>query len=234
MGNSPPTPPDDITSKQIQTILAGWGKQHFRPFPWRTPLKEWHGLIAEILLQRTRAANVIPVYQIFIQRFPLPQQLGMASVEEIENIIRPLGLHWRAPLLKKLGQKLSENDGCVPHDEQALNSLPGVGAYVTAAFLSLHAGVRSIIIDSNIVRFVGRLSDCLVDGETRRKKWLIAYVEALTPLNDINVFNYALLDFTMEVCTTIPKCDICPLGERYCAYRKRNIAEKTPNECGII
>lgn len=215
-----PIAPDDSIVHQIQSILLDWGRTHFQEFPWRSPEQKWHGLVAEILLQRTRAQNVIPVYMKFIETFPKPEMLGNSSVEKIEEIIYPLGLRWRAPLLKELGVQLSELQEKLPVTEHDLRQLHGVGPYAASAFLSLHTNTRAVIIDANVVRFVGRLSGCPVDAETRRKAWLITYVEKITPQDNIRDFNYALLDFTMKICTLTPKCDSCPIGERYCSYRR--------------
>ncbi len=216
--------------EQIQTILLDWGKLHFQEFPWRNPAQQWHGLIAELLLQRTRAKNVIPVYLDFIRQFPEPALLTLATVEAIEKVIYPLGLRWRAPLLKALGEALVKNGNKVPENKTDLLNLPGVGPYAAAAYLSFHEEKRCSIIDANIVRLVGRLTGCPIDAETRRKKWLIEYIEALTPHHSVRNFNYALLDFTMEICSLSPKCDLCPLGAKYCTFRRRILQESRNHE----
>lgn len=211
--------------------MIRWGAENYREFPWRAPEQPWHGLTAEILLQRTRAQSVIPVYLKFTNRFPTPLDLATASVEEIEDVIRPLGLRWRAPLLKRLGDTLQRLYGEVPETEKALRKLPGVGPYAAGAYLSLHANKRSTIIDANIVRFVGRLMDRPTDAESRRKKWVRDVVDALTPGDEVRNFNYALLDFTMEICAPKPHCDKCPVGEQLCAYKHRlSVGSVTPDE----
>ncbi len=209
----------------IQSILLAWGAAHFKPFPWRTPAEPWHGLIAEILLQRTRAPNVIPVYAAFLQTFPTPGHLAVATVEAIEGVIYPLGLRWRAPLLQQLGAALVALDGAIPTELEALLALPGVGPYAAAAWLSFHGGGSSVLIDANIVRWLGRLVDMPVDGETRRKQWLIDLATRLTPPEDNRAYNYAALDFTMEICAKVPACARCPIGAAWCAYGRRVLAD---------
>ncbi|HVB22873.1 MAG TPA: hypothetical protein VNG51_13095 [Ktedonobacteraceae bacterium] len=210
----------------IRRILLAWGKEHYKDYPWRTPDQLWHGLVAEILLQRTKAKNVVPVYATFIHRFPTLESLAQTSVEDIKAIIYPLGLRWRAPLLKKLGESLVEMHGEVPRSYEKLLELPGVGVYVASAWLAFHGEGKSIIIDANVVRWLCRIVDKPMDGETRRKKWLIELAEQLTPGDNCKEYNYAVLDFSMEVCTSIPKCLECPLGAGFCLYRRKNVSAK--------
>jgi A/G-specific adenine glycosylase len=209
--------------EDIRKILLEWGKAHYKEYAWRMPDQLWHGLIAEILLQRTRANNVIPVYETFIRHFPTPEKLAEASVEDIEAIIYPLGLRWRAPLLKKLGESLVQTHGEIPRSYEKLLELPGVGPYVASAWLVFHGGGRSVIIDANVVRWLCRLVDQPMNGETRRKKWLIALAEKMTPAENNKEYNYAVLDFTMEVCGLIPGCAECPIGANFCLYRRKNV-----------
>lgn len=203
--------------------MQRWGKENFRDFPWRRPRRRWHGLIAEILLQRTRAENVIPVYRAFITSFPTLKRFAEASVEEIEQIIWPLGLRWRAPLLEALGRQLYER-GRVPTSIEELTSLPGVGPYVAAAWLSFHGDGRGVLIDANVVRWICRMVGREYDGETRRKKWLIELADRLTPQENVKQFNYAVLDFTMTICIPRePRCEICPVGPRLCTYGREKL-----------
>ena len=170
-----------------------------------------------MLLQRTRAANVVPVYERFIERFPEATDLKTVTDAEIEALIYSLGLGWRAPLLKRLCDYLAETDGKCPRTYAGLIELPAVGPYVAAAVLSFHSGRRGVIIDVNVVRWLCRMVGAPMDGETRRKRWLIELAERLTPARDVGAFNYALLDFTMQICSKTPKCPACPLRD-LCAY----------------
>lgn len=210
----------DAQIRAIQQRLRAWGRDNYRLFPWRDPPQLWHALIAEVLLQRTRAANVVPVYEKFIARFPDVQTLEMATLEELATIIYPLGLRWRAPLLKQLCDYLSENNGRVPDTREELLQLPAVGTYVSAAMLSLHMERRAVLIDANVVRWLCRLIDEPMDGETRRKAWLIEMAEVVTPPRKIRAFNYALLDFTMGICGKVPQCARCPIGPKLCSHGK--------------
>ena len=198
--------------QEFRSALLRWGKDHYQDLPWRKPLPVWQGLVTEILLQRTRALQVVPVFEKFRNRYPTVQDFSNASRDEISELIKPLGLRWRAPLLYDLAQLINETSGQVPLDEKTLQQWPGVGPYVSSATLSLHANRRAVIIDSNVVRVLCRVVGQPYDGETRRKRWLRELTERLTPRAGSREYNYALLDLATAVCRpSEPLCGECPL-----------------------
>lgn len=198
----------------IRKKLVVWGRANFEHFPWRTCTNDFHTLIAEILLQRTKASQVVPAYLNFINKYPDPASLARAEVTEVEDVIRPLGLRWRARVLVQLGKALEQYDGKVPDQQQSLVSLPGVGTYVSAAYLSLHRNKRAPIVDSNIVRFYGRFLGFHTGPETRRNPSVVKLADCATPRRGFREFNYAMIDFTRNVCKTKPEHEICPVKTR--------------------
>lgn len=196
--------------KEIARRLIRWGRANYVAFPWRRAGRTFHALVAEVLLQRTRAEQVVPVYQQLCATYPSAGSLSGAPPYEIWTLLKPLGLHWRIPLVQKLAAQLDDL-GSVPLNPTTLCELPGVGDYASAAFLSLHCGRRASIIDSNVVRLYGRLFGFVVDGETRRKKWFRELAAEMTPTKGHRDYNYALLDFTRAICRPKPLCGCCPL-----------------------
>jgi A/G-specific adenine glycosylase len=158
-------------------------------------------------------------------RFPRPESLACATVRDIYAVIRPLGLKWRAPLLKQLGWELVELGGVVPSDYAGLVRLAGVGDYVASAWLSFHAKKRAVLIDANVVRWICRLTGKTFTPETRRTSWMREVAAAVTPISNHTAYNYALLDFTMQVCGRTPACARCPLADEHCCFAR--LARKT-------
>jgi A/G-specific adenine glycosylase len=216
--------------RKIRKKLISWGEKNFRAFPWRAPTERWHGLLAEVLLQRTRAHSVVLVYEEFVSKFRTPSELAQAPVKKIERMLYPLGLRWRAAWIKRLAKDLTESELHQPASVEQLQRLPGVGPYAAAAYLSFHCGKRAAIVDANVVRWICRMIGYPYDGETRRKKWLIQIANKLTPRKDWKKFNYALLDFTMQVCTASPKCEICPIGPNDCVFGRLVQIKRGANE----
>lgn len=202
-----------IHKHELQTRLMHWATEHPVDFPWRKRISRFHALTVEILLQRTKAEQVVAVFNEFRRTFPTAKELATSRIVSVRRIIRPLGLVWRAKFLKLLGQELTKVNGRIPEKYEDLLPLPGVGPYAASAYLSLHRGVRQPIIDSNVVRLYCRLLGRPYDGETRRKKWVTHHADQMTPKHRFRQYNYALLDFTREICKPRPNCKNCPLTD---------------------
>lgn len=210
--------PSDEWVQAVRAHLLAWGPTHFQPYPWRGRIRLWQALIVEVMLQRTRAAQVVPVFTQFRARYPTIRALRAASNAELREVFAPLGLRWRIELLVQLVQELVDRHGRIPMSPAALRTLPGVGDYAAAATLSLHADRDAVLIDSNIVRMLSRLLGRSHDGETRRQPGLRALAARLTPTDHARVYGYAVLDLSMTVCRSrVPLCDSCPLRS-LCAY----------------
>ncbi len=194
--------------------LLGWGRANFARFPWRYTSNRWHALVAEIMLQRTNADQVLSVYQEFCRRYPDPEKF---LDDKDARVFRNLGLHWREKYLRFLAEKLSNN--VIPESTTELRALPGIGDYAASAYLSMHLDCRAAIIDSNVVRLYGRFFGFDTDGETRRKSWMRNLAEKLTPRRNFRDYNYALVDFTRAICLPKPQCSICPI-RRKCNYAR--------------
>ncbi|MED0677915.1 hypothetical protein P4S83_11890 [Aneurinibacillus thermoaerophilus] len=192
--------------------IIDWGRKNYDDFPWRESKNKWHSLVAEIMLQRTKAEQVVSAYEEFCAKYPTP--LDYLKDEEA-NVFATLGLYWREERLKDLAKVLSKTE--VPEDKGALLKLPGIGDYIAAAYRSLHWGTRDVIIDSNVVRIYGRFFGFKTDPETRRKKWFKDLANEITPEDNFKDFNYGLIDFTRKVCKPKPRCKTCELRMQ-CKY----------------
>lgn len=195
----------------LETILI-WGRANFADFPWRYTNNSWHALVAEIMLQRTNASQVAPAFESFCLKYPFVEDF---LLDENPNIFGKLGLKWREPMLRQLAEKLVSSS--IPHQKQELLLLPGVGEYIASAYRSFHLGERDYIIDSNVVRLYGRYFGFDTHAETRRKKWFKSFANELTPNESFQDYNYAILDFTRNICKPVPLCEKCPLKTK-CIY----------------
>jgi A/G-specific adenine glycosylase len=213
----------------IQRRLLRWGRSVYKDFPWRDERDPWLSLVAEIMLQRTRASQVEPVYREFRLRYPTAERLVAAGPSAAREITDRLGLHWRGDLLFQAAVSVSESGGVPPDDLNELRRIRGVGPYTAAAWLSLHRNKRSVIVDANISRWLSRMSGRPYEKDPRHVRWVNELADSLTPTRAFRRYNYALLDFTMSICTPrAPHCEICPV-RRYCEYGKashRDVREK--------
>ena len=207
--------------RRIREKIIEIGLEQYQTFPWRTPKHKWHGLLAEVLLQRTRANNVVPVYNRLVKLYPNPKDLASSNLQDIEELLYPLGLKWRAKFVKSLSNTIQILDS-IPEKLQELLNLPGVGPYAANAFLAFHTDIRSVLIDSNTARFLCRYTGQKYHGEIRKERWLMDLIGRLTPRNNSKVFNQSFLDFSMLVCKpTKPDCRRCPFQRGHCSYEHK-------------
>lgn len=203
---------DESDIREIQSTLLEWGRENFQDFPWRSFKKKIHALIAEIMLHKTRAEQVTPIFKTFIERYPTLEDALNEDPDKIRELLKPLGLRWRTEKILELIKVLHTKDGIVPDTKEELLELPGVGHYAANAFLSFHLGVRAPITDTNAVRLWSRMFGFRPNKGTYRAKPFLELVEKITPANDFKEFNYAVLDFTRLICKFKPLCESCPLN----------------------
>ena len=69
----------------ITRALTRWGRRNARAYPWREELPLWQALIAEVMLQRTRAEQVVLTFNQFRERLP---QSGRARASQRQGTRR--------------------------------------------------------------------------------------------------------------------------------------------------
>src|SRR4051812_25051821 len=99
----------------LRSRLLKWFSKNGRAYPWRETSDPYQVMVAEIMLQRTRADQVKPVYEEFINRFPDGRSLADAELADLEKLLWPLGLHNRSQLIAAMARDLfSLFEGKVP------------------------------------------------------------------------------------------------------------------------
>ena len=193
-----------------------------RDFPWRHKITAYRIMIAEFMLQRTRADQVAPVYASFIREFPDVKRLSEASIEAISAYTSHLGIHSRAHYFKDAAVFIvKRHNGRIPPHREDLLEIPGVGEYVAGAILAAAFRKSDWVIDSNIARFLNRLHGLSLKGEIRRRKIVIQKSKELFQYTDPRKLLFSVLDFTALVCTPrTPHCPSCPL-RRHCRYNAK-------------
>jgi A/G-specific adenine glycosylase len=190
-----------------------------RDFPWRHKITPYRIMIAEFMLQRTRADQVEPVYKQFIKRYPSVVSLSKAKTKEIAQYTKHLGIHWRARhFITAAKFIMKEYKGRIPSNREKLLAIPGVGEYVAGAILTVAFQKPEWVIDSNIARFLNRYHGLGLQGEIRRKKEIIELSKQFFNHKNPRRLLFGILDFTALVCLPRnPLCQSCHL-KRKCKY----------------
>jgi A/G-specific adenine glycosylase len=214
--------PAEIATSKIQGFrrqLSHWGQQNLRDFPWRRTTNAYDIFIAEFMLQKTDANTVAPIYKTFLSRYPTLSELAIASVEEIAEILKPLGLFFRAERLAQTTQILLEKyAGKIPACEKQLLELPGIGIYTARSICANAFDQPLAILDTNVARILERFFNLQGERVKSRCKILWRAAEKVAPSQKVSLWNLTLLDFGAMVCTARnPACDRCPLQQQ-CSY----------------
>jgi A/G-specific adenine glycosylase len=205
---------------EVRRRVIDWEKGHWIPYPWRVNRTPYKVLVAEVLLKRTTRQAVAREFPRFIARFPDIESLYRAPIEEVEEVLRHLGLYkQRAQQLKELAKAIVERfGGRVPGRWEDLVALPGVGPYIAGAVLSFGYGRPAPVVDSNVMRLLGRL----LGLKSKRYEDYIRAGWRLVPEEGHDYFNYGLIDLGALVCSYRgPKCSGCPLRNFCVEYNEK-------------
>ncbi|MCL5730746.1 MAG: DNA-binding protein [Candidatus Thermoplasmatota archaeon] len=207
------------TLSSVAQKLINWWKINGRKFPWRETYDTYRIFVAEILLHRTRAENVMGVYEKFLEKFPDVTALATARFTDVDAVIGKLGLRWRSIMLLDAARRiLVQFNGSVPTEKEVLMKLPGVGEYIASAVVIFSSGKFLPLLDTNIVRVISRYLDIpSYDGSRRSEKYRRS-VTRFVGLEDVRNSYFSIIDLGALVCrASAPSCPVCPIRET-CEY----------------
>ena len=212
--------------------LLKWHARHGRHnLPWqhpRTPYRVW---VAEIMLQQTQVATVIPYYARFLQRFPDVRALAAAKLDEVLALWSGLGYYARARNLHRAaGEIVAGHGGEFPRDFDAAVALPGIGRSTAGAILAQAFGARHAILEGNARRVFARHAGIKGwPGEPRVAAKLWAVAERHLPHAQLADYTQAVMDLGATVCTArVPACNACPVAAD-CIARRRGLVDRLPS-----
>lgn len=207
---------------ELRRSLLAWFAVHQRPTPWRSTPDPYRVWVAEVMLQQTQTATVIPYYERFMERFPTVQALADAPLEEVLRYWEGLGYYARARNLHRAAQLIAQNGGQLPRTADQLRELPGIGAYTAGAIASIAFGQPTPVVDGNVSRVLARL--LWLKGDLRahaaqKRLWQLA--QELVDPQQPGAFNQAMMELGSTVCLPVqPRCGACPVSHLCTAYQR--------------
>ena len=201
----------------FSTRLLAWHKRHGRhDLPWQRTRDAYRIWVAEIMLQQTQVAAVIPYYRRFLERFPDIPSLAGAPQDEVLRLWSGLGYYSRARNLQRAAQLVAERHGGVfPRALTEIQALPGIGRSTAAAIAAFAYGTRAAILDGNVKRVLARhFAVAGFPGEKRVEERLWQLAEEQLPPRAIGRYTQAMMDLGATLCTRAkPRCADCPLAQ---------------------
>lgn len=207
----------------IQPTLSNWFRANARDLPWRNPdVTAWQIFVSEVMLQQTPANRVAPAWNEWISRWPDPASTSLATPAQIIRQWDRLGYPRRALRILEASKVVTTNfDNRMPETYEELISLPGVGEYTANAILAFAFKKKSVVLDTNIRRVIGRVWH----GEERPKPTISnverTFAASLVPKShkSASMWSAAVMEFGAVVCTARnPSCNSCVI-KTSCAWR---------------
>lgn len=180
-------------------------------------------LVATVLSAQTTDARVNSVTPELFERWPGPRALAAADASEIEPVLRPLGMGpTRAERLVGLARALvTDHQGAVPDDQDALEALPGVGRKTAFVVRGVHFGRSLLAVDTHVIRLAGRLGWTSARQARGVERDVVRLAEqsaepgpgADEPI-DLTALSLRLILHGRRVCTArAPHCNACVLAD---------------------
>lgn len=166
-------------------------------------------VIATMLSAQTTDKRVNMVTSILFKKYDSLEKLANASIDDVIDIIKPLGtFNKKATNIIEIAKKIKVL-GYVPNDRIFLESLSGVGRKTTNVVLSNLYGVNVIAVDTHVKRVAYRLGIANIDDdvltiENKLTKYFKDY--------DLSRLHHQLVLFGRYYCKAKnPKCNECKL-----------------------
>ena len=209
-------------------VLA-WYDVHARTLPWRiAPADRARGLapdpyrvwLSEVMLQQTTVAAVKQYFLRFVSLWPTVFDLAAAPLEAVLVEWAGLGYYARARNLHACAQAVvNEHGGVFPVTSVALQFLPGIGAYTSAAIAAICFDEPIAVLDGNLDRVLARYYALGVPVREAKDE-LRSALQASVP-SRAGDFAQAMMDLGATICA--PRTAICML----CPIQPGCIATKT-------
>ena len=175
--------------------------------------KDYELVIAVMLSAQTTDKSVNAVTPILFKKYPTLDALYDAPLEDIEEIIKPIGLYKnKAKNLKGIVKDLKERfNGVVPSNKDELMTLPGVGNKTAGVIRAEIFQIPDLPVDTHILRISKRLNlakkdDEPIDVERKLKK--------IIPEERWIKSHHQLIHFGRYYCMArSPKCQNCKISD---------------------
>lgn len=180
---------------------------------------DWQLLIATILSAQCTDKKVNNVTPILFERYPTLTNLKNADFNELEGIIRPLGLSkTKASNIISLSKILNEKyNDMVPSNKQELVELPGVGVKTANVMLIEYFKIPAFPVDTHVSRVSKRLNIC---DESDSVTVIERKLTNMFPEKEWALLHLRMVLFGRYICKAIkPECGSCPFKGK-CNYTK--------------
>jgi len=210
--------------REFQRKLTSWSRSNLRTFPWRKKsYSKYQLVVAEVLLQRTKAETVAAFLPVFFKKYSSWKKLAVTTRKQLEKDLQPIGLSkQRAPRLLALAQIIAKHGGRLPREREQIDKLPAIGQYIANAIELVCFERPKPLLDVNMARVLERYFGPRKLADIRYDPYLQELARRVVDCKAPLVINWAILDFAALVCKSRnPLCEKCCLNKR-CLFHKQD------------
>lgn len=231
--------------RALVRALLCWFAARARDLPWRRTRDPYAIWVAEVMLQQTRVATVLPYWERWMRHLPDVAAVARARPERLRRLWEGLGYYRRVRNLQAAARLLMRQyGGRFPDQFEQVLALPGVGRYTAGAICSAAFNQPTPVVDGNVARVLTRLLGRRL-GATDPAAWATARLlvecaanfpavrlRAVAPAADgasppscppCSALNQALMELGATICTPQqPRCTECPI-RKFCVFRKNPV-----------
>lgn len=194
-------------------------------FPDATPelnfSNELELVLAVMLSAQTTDKSVNKVTDTLFNLFPTADDYIAADIEEIKEVIKPIGLtNSKARNILEICKFYKNGlNYQLPQDRKIMMQMPGVGQKTANVVLAILFDMPYMAVDTHVYRVCKRLK---IIPEHRNELYAEQTLERILKDENMNSYHQSLIYFGRYHCTAKkPKCDDCKL-KLECRYYKQN------------
>lgn len=228
---------NNFTEEEINTILNLLEREYPNAGCALNYKTKFQLLIAVTLSAQTTDVSVNKITPSLFERYPGSKQLSNARQNDVENIIKSIGLYRNKSkniigISKALQNRLSsmdeslrdeylsskDNKDGVPGEYNELLKLPGVGRKTANVVLSEGFGKQKIAVDTHVLRVSNRIGLANSDDTYKTEVQLMNII----PESRWTEAHHLLIFHGRNLCKARnPSCTSCPIIN-YCKYNRKN------------
>jgi A/G-specific adenine glycosylase len=192
--------------------LLNWYDEHGRDLPWRNTGDPYHITVSEIMLHQTQVSRVKTFYRDWLEQFPDWKTLAEATNADVIQAWAGLGYNRRALMLRDMAREIVEHGE--PTTREEWQKLKGIGPYTSAAVALFANRQRTLPVDTNVRRVLGRVLEGElfptpdIDDTLRERQ-----DDILPERKRFQDIPQAIFDLANTHCAKTPDCAKCPLKD---------------------
>lgn len=174
----------------------------------------WKLLVMARLSAQCTDERVNEVSNYLFLKYPTPEAMAHADIDELCEIIRPCGLfRMKASNIKDASAMLiSEYGGTLPSEMDKLLKIPGVGRKIANLLIGDIFLGEAVVCDTHCIRICARLG--MYPENLKDPNKIEKILRELMDVREGSGFCHRIVNFGREFCLARgPRCHECPLSD---------------------